>query len=176
MNVKLSSSQHSLTQPNIPSDSVAKAITSRWEHQSFCTTCQKPADRGHPFKLIIGTCWPFYWCQRNTIAVEQLSEDLAGRGDLSRHDGLPGCSEVGSKFPLQFIVVGLIKFLAIVELDQRLKQGTLTIVTFLNGLNERCSIPAGCNSGHLGTLSGVDGSLPGRVFSRRAQGCDQFLK
>lgn len=31
-------------------------------------------------------------------------------GDLSRHDSQPGRSEVGSKFPLQFIV-GLIELL-----------------------------------------------------------------
>ena len=65
---------------------------------------------------------------------------------------------MGSKFPLQFIVVGLIKFLAIVELGQRLKQGTLTIVTFLNGLNERCSIPAGCDSGHQPAALCIDRS------------------
>jgi hypothetical protein len=71
-------------------------IPTSWGHQSFCTTCQKPADRGHSLKMPAAPSL----ASVETIAVKALYQNLAGRGDLSRRDALSGCSEVGSKFPL----------------------------------------------------------------------------
>jgi hypothetical protein len=55
---------------------------SRWGHQGLCTAGQQPTQGSSSFEFITRFASVGHWGKGNTIAFEELAEDLAGRGQL----------------------------------------------------------------------------------------------